>query len=214
MTPTTSIIHIQPHPPMSNPPASVRPPSVQVALFLVDDLCVLSGLGARPELNGCGGRVIAGGAGGIGPDAASGRYGVRIHVETKAHGRFGESGRYGAQQAPNRCLGWYLGAANLTDWQSGPRCPAMAGCAFVTGAYRAASRASRHADPRAAGKPEACAAKPRGTNHGHHVGTKIAVFLVREPSPEIALFCEVSYYIEKLSLWCLVFCIFEKQKGF
>jgi len=42
---------------------------------------VLSGLGARPELNGCGGRVIAGGAGGIGADAASGRYGVRIHVE-------------------------------------------------------------------------------------------------------------------------------------
>ena len=49
----------------------------------------------------------------------------------------------------------------------------MAGGVFVTGAHRAASRASRHADPRPAGKPEACPAKPRGTNHGHHVGTKI-----------------------------------------
>ena len=102
VTPTTSIIHIHPHPPMPNPPASIRPPSVQVALFLVDDLCVLSGLGARPELNGCGGRVIAGGAGGIGPDAASGRYGARIHVETTARRptRFGQSGRYGARHAP------------------------------------------------------------------------------------------------------------------
>ena len=107
MTPTTSIIHIHPHPPMPNRPASnlhpsVLLPTVQVALFLVDDLCVLSGLGARPELNGCGGRVIAGGAGGIGPDAASGRYGVRIHVETKAlrPTRFGQSGRYGGRQAP------------------------------------------------------------------------------------------------------------------
>ena len=85
------------------------------------------------------------------------------------------------------------------DWQFGPRCPAMAGGVFVTGAHRATSRASRHADPRPAGKPEACAAKPRGTNHGDHVGTKIdtcpreALFL-----PEVREFMVNELYWSKI----------------
>ena len=45
-----------------------------------DDLCVLVDLAARPELNGCGGRVIATGEGGVGADGVSGRYGVRIEL--------------------------------------------------------------------------------------------------------------------------------------
>ena len=52
--------------------------ALSVALFLVDDRAELAGLVEKAELNGCTGRVISAGEGGFGPDAESGRYGLRI----------------------------------------------------------------------------------------------------------------------------------------
>ena len=88
---------------------------LKVALFLVDDLCVLSGLGARPELNGCGGRVIAGGAGGLGADAASGRYGVRIELPLVHRGTLIRVRLENLRLAPHSL------AAQITAITSGPR---------------------------------------------------------------------------------------------
>jgi hypothetical protein len=59
---------------------------LKVALFLEADAVVLSGLHAKPELNGCGGVVVVAGDGGFGPDKESARYGVKILLPLERRG--------------------------------------------------------------------------------------------------------------------------------
>ena len=47
---------------------------------------MLTGLQAKPELNGSAGVVVAAGEGGIGPDKGSGRYGVRLEYPKERRG--------------------------------------------------------------------------------------------------------------------------------
>ena len=53
---------------------------------LVGAHVTLQDLKARPELNGAGATVVETAAGGLGPAAASGRYGVRIEVPSQHRG--------------------------------------------------------------------------------------------------------------------------------
>ena len=58
----------------------------EVGLLVLRDAVMIQGLQAKPELNGCSGVIIAVGEPGCGPEAASGRYGVRIALPEEHRG--------------------------------------------------------------------------------------------------------------------------------
>ena len=59
---------------------------LRVALFVDGDCAVLTGLKAKPELNGCGGTIVNAGEDGCGPDKASSRYGFRVELPRERGG--------------------------------------------------------------------------------------------------------------------------------
>lgn len=59
---------------------------LDVALYVLRDRVVVQGLVTKPQLNGAGGIIVEVGEPGCGPDAASGRYGVRIELPDEQRG--------------------------------------------------------------------------------------------------------------------------------
>jgi hypothetical protein len=66
--------------------AADSPDGQAVALYVLRDRVVLTGLVAKPQLNGAAGIVVSVGEPGCGPEAESGRYGVRIELPADVRG--------------------------------------------------------------------------------------------------------------------------------